>query len=102
MNKRKPQQWEEQKMGTKNKPVHRLNRGAVQAALWVNSGKNGVYHRATFSRRYRTADGKPADTATFRSSDLKELALLAIEAERWIAEADATNAPAPEDDDANA
>lgn len=86
-------------METKNKPVHRLTRGAIQAALWANSGKNGVYHRATFSRRYRTADGKPADTGTFRSSDLKELALLAIDAERWIAEADAANA-APADDDA--
>lgn len=89
-------------METKNKPVHRLNRGAVQAALWANSGKNGVYHRATFSRRYRTADGNPADTATFRSVDLKELALLAIEAERWIAEADAASAPAPDDKDPTA
>ena len=71
------------------KPTHRIKRGTLEATIWTNESKNGSFFRATLSRTYRDAAGKLATSSSFGSKELGDVALLAIDAQRWIREADA-------------
>lgn len=68
------------------KPVHKIRRGKLEAAIWENQSSAGLFHRATFSRTYRTNEGRAASTSSFGSRELADLALLAIQAEAWMVE----------------
>ncbi len=81
-------------METKKTPTHRIKRGTLEATIWTNDSKNGSFHRATLSRTYRDAAGKLATSSSFGSKELSDVALLAIDAQRWIREADAARAAA--------
>lgn len=66
------------------KPTHRIRRGRLEVAIWENSSKNGVFYRAKFSRSFRDGEGKLQNSSSFSSSELLELALLAIQAQDWM------------------
>jgi hypothetical protein len=78
------------------KPTHRIKRGTLEATIWTNASKNGSFDRATIARTYRDAAGKLATSASFGSKELGDVALLAIEAQRWIREAEAARHTAGE------
>jgi hypothetical protein len=70
---------------TTKRPIHSIKRGGLEAAIWTNETKDGaIFYRVTFSRFYRGADGKPANSSSFGTNHLGELALLAGQADAWI------------------
>ena len=69
---------------TTTKPTHRIRRGRLEVAIWENDSKNGVFYRAKFSRSFRDGEGKLQNSSSFSSSELVELALLAIQAQDWM------------------
>jgi len=68
------------------KPIHTIRRGKLEAAIWENQSSAGTFYRATFSRTYRTNEGRAASTSSFGARELAGLALLAIQAEAWMVE----------------
>lgn len=84
-------------METKKQPTHRIRRGTLEATIWTNESKNGTFDRATLARTYKDATGKLASSASFGAKELGDVALLAIDAQRWIREADAARKTASED-----
>lgn len=43
---------------TKTLPVNKIRVGAVQAAIWQNSGESGPFYNVTFELSYRDANGE--------------------------------------------
>jgi hypothetical protein len=78
---------EEQTMNT-TKPSNRIRRGRLEVAIWENTSKNGVFYRAKFSRSYRDGEGKLKNSDSFGSSELGDLAVLAIQAQDWMRSAE--------------
>lgn len=74
------------------KPSNRIRRGRLEAAIWENTSKNGVFYRAKFSRSYRDTEGKLKSSDSFGSSELGDLALLAIQAQDWMRSAERSKA----------
>lgn len=70
------------------KPSNRIRRGKLEVAIWENESKNGPFYRAKFSRTYKGADGKLQNSSSFASSELGDLALLAILAQEWMRSAE--------------
>lgn len=68
------------------KPIHKLSRGALSAAIWANESDNGVFHTVTLTRCYTGNDEKLHDTTGLRHKDLLPASKLLDEAESWIAE----------------
>lgn len=62
------------------KPITELRYGKVRAAIWRNETKAGIFHSVTFSRLYKTEQGKWADSNSFNRQDLLVLAKLAEKA----------------------
>lgn len=69
----------------RNKPIHKIKIGCVQAAVWSNQGPNGPWFSTTFSRIYR--DGEEwKQSGNFNRDDLLVVAKLADQAHSWIVE----------------
>jgi len=80
-----------------DKPVAKVNRYPIQAAIWANPGKEGrTNYSVTITKRYRKDDGTYADTPTLFDGDLLVLAEVARMAWAKIGELQASRAPAPE------
>ena len=72
-------------------PIQELREGAVKAAVWRRSGRNGVYYQASFARLFRDATtGEWRESGSFGERDLENLAKVAAQAYGWIT----VNAPA--------
>ena len=65
-------------------PIHSMQRGTVEAAIWEKTSEKGRYYRVTFRRHYPTSGGKNATAENFGPRDLAALAVLAIQVEAWI------------------
>ena len=68
------------------RPIHKLHRGSLTAAIWANESDNGVFHTVTLTRCYSGPDDKPRDTNGLRRRDLLPAAKLLDAAESWIEE----------------
>jgi hypothetical protein len=61
-----------------DKPVAKISRYPIQAAIWSNAGKDGrTNYSATITKRYRKDDGTYTDTPTLFETDLLVLAEVA-------------------------
>jgi hypothetical protein len=82
------------------KPQHTLTRGSIEVAIWENRSKNGAFLRATIKRRYRAADGSFQSSDSFGVKELGDVALLAIQSQAWMLDAQAAlDTPASSDAD---
>jgi len=77
-------------------PVDELRVGTCRAAIWRNEAEGNTFHRATFSRLYKTEEGWRS-RSSFGLNDLPHLAVLAQETHRVLAELNAA-ADASEDE----
>lgn len=66
------------------KPVHRIARGKVEAALWRREGGQGVFYQVSFSRPYQTKDGSFASSENFALGQLADVAYAAVAAGLWM------------------
>lgn len=69
---------------TTNKPASTFKRGTVKAAVWENTGKDGLFYSVTFSRSYKDAEGNWKNTDSYAHSDLEALADVAFQARLYI------------------
>ena len=74
-----------------NKPIHKMQYGALSAAIWENSitGKDGLekaMYSVTLDRNYQDSSGNWKNTKGYRVSDLPTAAMLLTDAYRYIQE----------------
>ena len=70
---------------TKNrKPATAFRCGNVNAAVWENTGENGIYFSVTFSRPYKDAEGNWKNSASYGLNDLDALSSVADMAKDWV------------------
>ncbi|HEY1684374.1 MAG TPA: hypothetical protein VGG19_06405 [Tepidisphaeraceae bacterium] len=65
------------KQSNKVQPAEEIRIGSIQAAIWRNEAENGARFNTTFSRLYKTEDGKWLSTNSFGGYDLLLLAKVA-------------------------
>lgn len=71
-------------MATNNKPATTFKRGTVKAAVWENTGKDGIFYSVTFCRSYKDAEGNWKNTESYAQGDLEALADVAFQARLYI------------------
>ena len=73
----------------KNRPVHNIPVGLIQAAIWSNTGKHGDFYSVTFERLFKRDQEAPWNsTNSFRKNDLAAIMTAAESAYKWIAAKD--------------
>ncbi len=75
--------------GKKKEPVHKIQRGSIEAAVWENttnleSGKTRTWYSVQIHRRYKTDEGKYRETDSYALADLVQVAHIAHLAEEWV------------------
>jgi hypothetical protein len=66
-----------------NRPVHRINHGAISASIWRQDTGKGQMFNVTFQRSYK--DGQEWKTsASFGRQNLLVVSLIAARAYEWI------------------
>jgi hypothetical protein len=66
-------------------PVHVVQQGAVEAAIWERRDAGGnVRHQVSLSRTYRTREGEWKRTSTFDRKGLPVVMACAEQAQGWI------------------
>lgn len=68
----------------KREPIHRVNRGSIEAAVWENQHKGKTWHNVAICRRYKTDGGEYREANTYALADLVQVAKVAELAEQWI------------------
>ena len=68
---------------TNKKPATAFRCGNVNAAVWENTGENGMYFSVTFSRPYKDAQGNWKNSASYGLNDLDALSSVAEMAKEW-------------------
>ena len=69
---------------TKKTPAATFRHGTVKAAVWENTGKDGVFYSVTFSRSYKAGEDSWRNTSSFNGGDLEALADVAFQARLYI------------------
>lgn len=68
----------------KKKPAQTFRKGTVKAAVWENTGRDGVFHSVTFSRSYKAGEDGWRNTSSFNEGDLEALADVAFQARLFL------------------
>ena len=66
------------------RPIHRVKRGAVEAAIWEREGRQGRFLQASFERPYTTKDGSIGSSPNFSAGNIADLVTAAVEALLWM------------------
>ena len=66
------------------KPAQTFRKGTVKAAVWENTGRDGVFYSVTFSRSYKAGEDGWRNTSSFNAGDLEALADVAFQARLYI------------------
>ncbi len=74
--------------GKKKEPVHKIQRGSIEAAVWENTtqtnGKSKTWYSVQIYRRYKTDQGEYRETNSYALSDLVQVSHIAHLAEEWV------------------
>ena len=68
----------------KKKPIHRIQRGSIEAAIWENQTGEKAWHSIAIYRRYKTDQGEYREANTYALADLVQVARVAELAEEWL------------------
>jgi hypothetical protein len=72
----------------KQKPVHTVRRGAIEASIWLNEGEFGTRYSVSIGRRYSTEDKEGGTlwktTHSYHQRDLLTLVDVLKEAHEWL------------------
>lgn len=69
---------------TQKRPAATFKRGTVKAAIWENTGKGGTFYTVTFTRPFKSAEGKWKNSTSYSVSDLHNLSTVTYSAQLWI------------------
>jgi hypothetical protein len=75
--------------GRKKQPLHKIQRGSIEAAIWDNAtstadGKTKTWYSVAIYRRYKTEDGQYREANTYALADLVQVSRVAELAEEWL------------------
>ena len=75
--------------GKKKEPIHKIQRGSIEAAVWENvtdktGGKRKVWHSVAIYRSYRTDQGEYREANSYALADLVQVSRVAELAEEWL------------------
>ena len=68
----------------KKQPLHKIQRGSIEAAIWENTSGNKTWHSVAIYRRYKTEDGQYREANTYALADLVQVSRVAELAEEWL------------------
>ena len=68
----------------KKQPLHKIQRGSIEAAIWENATGNKTWHSIAIYRRYKTEDGQYREANTYALADLVQVSRIAELAEEWL------------------
>ncbi len=68
----------------KKEPIHKIQRGSIEAAVWENTTGGKVWHNVQIFRRYKNDQGEYRETNTYALADLVQVARVAELAEDWL------------------
>jgi hypothetical protein len=66
--------------GKAPRPIHRVKRGAVEAAIWERYGRQGRFLQVSFERPYTTKDGSIGSSPNFTAGNIADIVTAAVEA----------------------
>lgn len=67
--------------GKAPRPIHRVKRGGVEAAIWEREGgRQGRFLQVSFERPYTTRDGGIGSSPNFAAANIGDLLTVAVEA----------------------
>jgi hypothetical protein len=70
--------------GRKKQPLHKIQRGSIEAAIWENQTGAKTWHGIAIYRRYKTDQGEYREANTYALADLVQVARVAELAEEWL------------------
>ena len=71
--------------GKAARPIHRVKRGAVEAAIWEREGgRQGRFLQVSFERPYTAKDGSIGSSPNFSAGNIADLVTAAVEALLWM------------------
>ena len=66
--------------GKAARPIHRVKRGPVEAAIWEREGRQGRFLQVSFERPYTAKDGTVGSSPNFSAGNIGDLLMVAVEA----------------------
>ncbi len=74
----------DQGQGKKKQPLHKIQRGSIEAAIWENQTGEKRWWSVAIYRRYKTDQGEYREANTYALADLVQVARIAELAEEWL------------------
>lgn len=72
----------------KKEPIHKIQRGSIEAAVWENTTSTGEKTKTWYSvqiyRRYQTDQGEYRQANSYALADLVQVSRIAELAEEWL------------------
>src|SRR5512135_3728578 len=74
----------------KKEPIHKIQRGSIEAAVWENvsktpaGAKSKTWYSVQIYRRYQTEQGEYRQANSYALADLVQVARIAELAEDWL------------------
>ena len=68
----------------KKEPIHKIQRGSIEAAVWENVSGGKTWHSVQIYRRYKTEQGEYREANSYALADLVQVSRVAELAEEWL------------------
>ncbi len=68
----------------KKQPLHKIQRGSIEAAIWENQTGEKTWYSIAIFRRYKTDQGEYREANTYALADLVQVSRIAELAEEWL------------------
>ena len=70
--------------GKKKEPIHKIQRGSIEAAVWENTSGGKPWYSVQIYRRYKTEQGEYREANSYALADLVQVSRVAELAEEWL------------------
>jgi len=70
--------------GKKKEPIHKIQRGSIEAAVWENTSGKKTWYSVQIYRRYKTEQGEYREANSYALADLVQVSRVAELAEEWL------------------
>jgi len=70
--------------GKKKEPIHKIQRGSIEAAIWANATGGKTWYSVQIYRRYKTEQGEYREANSYALADLVQVSRIAELAEEWL------------------
>ena len=71
-------------MATNKKPLAKIRHGFVNASIWEQPGKTGLFLTVSFSRSYKDKQDQWKHGHSYNIHEIESLINVAIDAQEWV------------------